>query len=311
MQYRQLGKTNLKLSTVSYGASPLGSVFRNISEKDGIKTVHKALDLGVNYIDVSPYYGATVAETVLGKALKGISRDKYILSTKAGRYGPDFPDFDFSEKRIRQSLTESCNRLGVDNVDILFLHDIEFGNMQQVKDEALPCLQALKDEGHIRYIGVTGYPLKVFSESIEAFDIDCILTYCRHGLHDISLKNIIPSLDEAGVGIINASPTGMGLLTERGAPEWHPGSKALLDASKRAVALCVSQGVDPTALALQYAMNHPSIASTVVGTANPLNIEKNVKWAENALNVELAEQVRRIFADVDCTWSSGYPENQD
>ncbi|MBN25506.1 MAG: aldo/keto reductase [Alteromonadaceae bacterium] len=311
MNYRQLGKTDLKLSQVSYGASPLGSVFRNISEQEGIKTVHSALDLGINYLDVSPYYGDTVAETVLGKALKGISRDKYILSTKAGRYGPDFADFDFSAQRIEASLDESCARLGVNEVDILFLHDIEFADMRQVLEESIPCLLALKKAGRIRYAGVTGYPLKVFSEVISQYEIDCILTYCRYALYDSSLTSIIPKLDEASVGIINASPTGMGLLTERGAPDWHPGNEQLKQASLKAVSLCQPKGVDITALALQFAIDHPSIASTLVGTANPANIAKNVEWASRQADAALVSEIQQIFADVPCTWPSGYEKNQD
>ncbi len=311
MQYRQLGNTNLKLSRLSYGASPLGSVFRNISEQDGIRTVHTALDLGINYIDVSPYYGNTVAETVLGKALKSVPRDKYILSTKAGRYGSDFTDFDFSASRIRESLEESFARLGVDYVDILYLHDIEFGDLQQVFDESIPCLQALRDEGKIGYFGVTGYPLKIFAETINRYQIDCILSYCRYGLHDTSLSTLLPKLDEKNIGIINASPTGMGLLTKRGAPDWHPGTPELLAASKQAVALCDQHGVDPTAIALQFAIDHPSIVSTLVGTANPENIVKNVKWAEQTYDVELTHKIRKIYEGVSCIWPSGYEKNQD
>ena len=311
MQYRQLGKTDLKLSQISYGASPLGSVFRNISEQEGINTVHAAFDLGINYVDVSPYYGNTVAETVLGKALKSVPREKFVLSTKAGRYGAEFADFDFSEKRILSSLDESCARLGVADVDILFLHDIEFADMRQIMDEAIPCLQKLKQAGRVRYIGVTGYPLKVFSDVVAEHDIDCILTYCRYALHDSSLKNIIPQLDSRDVGIINASPTAMGLLTERGAPQWHPASNALKEACLRAKNLCHEQAVDITALALQFAIDHPSIASTLVGTANPKNIVKNVEWAAKQGDKALMEEVQALFTEVPCTWPSGYPENQD
>lgn len=311
MQYKQLGNTDLKLSTLSYGASPLGSVFRSISEAEGIRTVHTAIDLGINYIDVSPYYGATVAEKVLGKALKSVNRDKYVISTKVGRYGPDFADFDFSAERITASLEESLDRLGTDTIDILYLHDIEFANLNQIFDESLPCLESLKKDGKIRYFGVTGYPLKVYEETIKHFNIDCILTYCRYALHDTSLSRLIPTLDEKGVGIINASPTGMGILTERGAPDWHPGSEALIEASRKAKEICIAKGVDITEVALQFAINHPSIISTLVGTANPLNIEKNVQWAESKMNDELAAELLSLFTDIDSVWTSGYEVNND
>lgn len=311
MQYKHLGNTDLKLSTLSYGASPLGSVFRNISETEGIRTVHTAIDLGINYIDVSPYYGATVAEKVLGKALKSVSRDKYVISTKVGRYGPDFADFDFSAERITTSLEESLDRLGTETIDILYLHDIEFADLNQIFEESLPCLQSLKKNGKIRYFGVTGYPLKIYEETVKRFDIDCILTYCRYALHDTSLSKLIPTLDDKNIGIINASPTGMGILTERGAPDWHPGSKALLEASKKATELCKARGVDITEIALQFAINHPSIISTLVGTANPRNIEKNVRWAEKTMDDELVDEILTLFTDVDSVWPSGYEANND
>jgi L-galactose dehydrogenase len=312
MQYNKLGNTDLNVSTLSYGASPLGSVFRNISESEGIRTVHTAVDLGVNLIDVSPYYGDTVAETVLGKALKTVPRDKYILSSKAGRYGSEFKDFDFSEKRIRQSLQESLARLGTDHLDIFLLHDIEFGSFEQVYAEALPCLQKLKAEGAVRYIGVTGYPVKVFEETLKSgLDFDVILTYCRYALHDTKLTSIIPSLKERGIGIINASPTAMGVLTERGAPSWHPGQSEFLAAGKKATELCQKHGVDITQLAMQFATGHQDIASTLVGTANPDNLIKNVNWLAEPINTELAEQVAELFKGIDCTWTSGHPENRD
>src|SRR3954454_6599687 len=105
MLYRPLGRTGLEVSILSYGASPLGSVFRDVDEAEGIRTVHTALDLGINFIDVSPYYGLTRAETLLGKALRGIPRERYYLATKVGRYGED--SFDFSAGRVTRSVDES------------------------------------------------------------------------------------------------------------------------------------------------------------------------------------------------------------
>lgn len=309
MEYNKLGKTDLLLSKLSYGASPLGNVFQNIDESIGIKTVHTALDHGINHIDCSPYYGLTKAETVLGKALKGINRDSYVLSSKAGRYGPNMSDFDMSEKRIRSSLDESLKRLGVDELDIFYLHDIEFVDIDFVLSESLPCLEALKKEGRIRYFGVTGYPIKSFKKVIDNYDIDCILSYCRFALHDNSLTELIPELLKKEIGIINASPTAMGLLTQRGAPEWHPADNQLVDACRKAVALCDKQGVNITELAMQFAVNHDAISSTLVGTANPNNLLKNLEWVENMPNPELIKEVRSLFTNQ--TWISGKLQNND
>nr|WP_067294279.1 aldo/keto reductase [Marinobacterium profundum] len=312
MQYRTLGKTGLEISTLGYGASPLGGVFRDVDASIGIRTVHTALDAGINLIDCSPYYGLTRAETVLGKALKGIERERYFISTKAGRYGAQPSDFDMSAKRIRQSLDESLVRLGVDEVDIFLLHDIEFVDLDIVLHEALPCLERLKAEGRIRAFGVTGYPLRSFAQVIEGFDIDCILTYCRYALHDRSLERLMPQLEARNIGIINGSPTCMGLLTERGAPDWHPADAALRECARRATELCRERGVDITRIALQFAVQHPLIASTLVGTANPDNLLKNLQWIDEPLDQALATELSALFAaQPGAVWPSGLPQNSD
>lgn len=310
MKYNRLGNTDLSLSTLGYGASPLGGVFENIDDREGINTVHTAIDLGINFIDVSPYYGLTKAESVLGKALKSIPRDKYIISTKAGRYGSEVSDFDMSEKRIRQSLDESLSRLGIDEVDILFLHDIEFVSPDIVKNEALPCLQALKQEGKVKHIGVTGYPLKIFQHVTDYASIDCILSYCRYALHDNSLKSILPELQSKGVGVINASPTGMGILTERGAPDWHPASDELKTACQKAFVLCKKANTNLTQLAMQYAVSHPDIVSTLVGTATPQNIISNLDWINQPLDETLLAEIQSIFAPIkSAVWQTGLAIN--
>lgn len=309
MQYQKLGNTSLNVSKLSYGASPLGGVYGDVDQSQATRTVHAALDLGINFIDCSPYYGMTKAETMLGKALKGIPRDQYFLSTKAGRYGPE--DFDMSEQRIRKSLDESLERLGVEEVDVFFLHDIEFVDLDIVLHESLPCMEKLKEEGRIRYYGITGYPLKPFREVIRQFQVDCILSYCRYGLHDTSLASLLDYLDENEVGVVNASPACMGLLTSRGAPDWHPAGSDLRKRAQKAVDFCQAQGVDITQIALQFSAQHSGIPTTLVGTANPAFIAQNVEWINEPLSTELVDEVRSILAGPDSVWSSGLPENND
>src|SRR5436309_11618857 len=135
MKYRELGRTGLKLSVVSYGAASIGNEYGNLDEAQGIRSLHVALDGGVNFIDTSPYYGRTLSEKVLGKAFKEIPRDRFILGTKCGRY--DVSKFDFSAERIVRSVDESLQRMGLDYVDIMQCHDIEFVNMAQIVEETL------------------------------------------------------------------------------------------------------------------------------------------------------------------------------
>src|SRR4051794_16572295 len=197
MIYRTLGKTGLRVSALSYGASPLGSVFRAIDEAEGIRTVHTALDLGINFIDVSPYYGLTRAETVLGRALARVARDRYFLATKVGRYGEN--EFDFSAARVTRSVEESLGRLGIDTIDLIQCHDIEFGDLNQVVEETLPALERLREAGKVRFIGITGYPLRIFREVLERRPVDTILSYCRYTLNDRSLEQMLPYLGARGV----------------------------------------------------------------------------------------------------------------
>ncbi|HEX2619548.1 MAG TPA: aldo/keto reductase, partial [Phototrophicaceae bacterium] len=212
MEYRPLGKTDLNVSVLGFGASPLGGAFGAIDETEGIRSVHRALDLGINFIDVSPYYGVTRAEHVLGQALKTIPRDKYVLATKVGRYNTDA--FDFSASRVTTSIDESLTRLNVDMIDLIQCHDIEFGSIDQIIHETIPALRRAQQSGKVRYVGISGLPLKIFQMVLSRTEVDTVLSYCHYTLNDTSLANLIPWLKTRQVGVINASPLGMGLLTE-------------------------------------------------------------------------------------------------
>jgi L-galactose dehydrogenase len=307
MKYRKLGKTELDVSVLSLGASSLGSVFRETEERESIRTVHEAVDLGINLIDVSPYYGLTKAETVLGKALTEIPRDKYYLSTKAGRYGVD--EFDFSRDRILRSVDESLERLHTDYVDILYLHDIEFVPEAIILEEALPALQVLKEQGKIRFSGICGLPLPLFQSLLPRIDVDSIISYCHYALNDTSLLGILPLLEERGIGLVNASPLSMGLLSARGAPEWHPAGNEMKEACKAAADYCIQHRADISKLAIQFSTENEQIPTTLVSSANPDNIRRNIRWTEEEMDPELLEAVQRILLPIkDKTWPSGRPE---
>ncbi|MBC8079793.1 MAG: aldo/keto reductase [Gorillibacterium sp.] len=307
MQYRTLGSTGLQVSALSYGASSLGSVFRAVNEEEGIRTVHAALDLGINYIDVSPYYGLTKAETLLGQALRTVPRDRYLLSTKAGRYGEN--QFDFSASRIRSSLDESLLRLGVDYVDLLFLHDIEFVSSDIIFEEAIPTLQALKQEGKIRFSGISGLPLDTFTHILDNAHVDAILSYCHYSLNDTSLLDMLSYLKQKGVSLVNASPLSMGLLNGKPLPEWHPATDQMRLICKRAADHCAERGKDLAKLAVQYSVQDERIPTTLVSTANPDNIAKNAKWLDKPIDQELLSEVLDILQPIhNMSWKSGLPE---
>lgn len=307
MRYRKLGQTGLDVSVLSYGASSLGSVFKEINESEGIKSVHAAVDQGINLIDVSPYYGLTKAETVLGQALKDLPRDKYYLSTKAGRYSDN--EFDFSRDRIIKSLEESLRRLGTDYVDILLLHDIEFGSYNQVLEEGIPALKELKKQGKIRFYGVSGLPLTIFDKVLSKADLDVVLSYCHYSLNDTSLLSKVPLLKENQVALINASPLSMGLLSSGEIASWHPADEEIKQVCKIAAKFCEENGHDLAKLAIQYSVQNELIPTTLVSTANVNKITKNIKWVEEPINKEILEPVLDILKPIhNKTWKSGTKE---
>jgi aryl-alcohol dehydrogenase-like predicted oxidoreductase len=306
MKYRQLGNTGLNVSSLSFGASSLGSVFRQTDDAEGIRAVHAALDAGINLIDVSPYYGATKAETVLGQAIAETARDRFYLSTKAGRYGEN--TFDFSAARIASSLEESLRRLRTDYVDMLFLHDIEFAEPAIILEEAIPTLYRLKEQGKIRFAGICGLPLALFEEMLPQAKIDVIISYCHYSLNDTTLLGLLPLLESLGVGLVNASPLSMGLLSTRGAPDWHLADPELKAACMKAAELVAERGEDIAKLAVQYSTSNERIPTTLVSTANPVNIARNAAWTDEPMDEELLAEVLELLKPVQGrTWESGLP----
>ena len=307
MVYNEIGKTGMRVSALSFGASSLGGVFHGIREEEGIRAVHVAVDNGINFIDVSPYYGHLKAEMVLGKALREIPRDKYYLSTKVGRYGKDGVNmWDYSAERVTRSVYESMERLGIDYIDLINVHDIEFqaalpGGLQKVVDETLPALVKLRDEGVVRHVGITDLQPEnlqwVVDHSPEG-TVESILCFCHYSLNDDMLTDYLDYFEERGIGVINASPFSMGLLSSRGAPDWHPAPESLRDACKRAAEYCAAQGYPIEELAIQFAVSlSPRIATTLFSSASPENVLRSISYVEKPIDWQLVEKVKEIIGD--------------
>ena len=292
----------MKVSNLSFGASSLGGVFHSIKENDGIEAVITAVENGINFIDVSPYYGHLKAETVLGKALKLIPRDKYYLSTKVGRYGKDGVNYwDYSAKRATESVYESMERLNVDYIDLINVHDIEFTDLQKVAEETLPALVELKKKGIVGHVGITDLQpenLKWVIEHSEEGTVESVLNFCHYCLNDELLVDFLDFFEERGIGVINASPLSMGLLSERGAPDWHPAPEALKEACTRAAQYCKEKGYPIEKLAVQYSTSlNPRIATTLFSSANPQNVLKNIQFVNEAMDAQLVKEVKAIIGD--------------
>lgn len=309
MQYRELGKTGMKVSTIGFGASSLGGVFHDFDEKRGIDAVFTAIDEGINIIDVSPYYGYYKAETVLGKALKDIPRDKFFLSTKVGRYGEDGHNtWDYSAKRAKESVYESMERLHLDYIDIINVHDIEFADLNQVANETIPALVELKEKGVVKHVGCTDLQLenlKWIIEHVPEGTIESVMNFCHFCLNDDKLLDFLDFFEEHHVGVLNASPFSMGLLTQRGTPDWHPAPQPLKDACKRAVEFCSESDYPIEKLAMQYSTSEPRITTTIFSTTRPENLKQNIDYANAPIDWEMVKKVKEIIGDQQrVSWSN-------
>lgn len=306
MNYQEIGHTGMKVSSLSFGASSLGGVFHDIDEGKAIEAVFAAIEGGMNFIDVSPYYGHYKAEIVLGKALKQIPRDKYYLSTKVGRYGKDGVNtWDYSGQRAKDSIFESMERLNIDHIDLINVHDIEFqsnlpGGLDKVCNETLPALCEMRDKGVVSHVGITDLQpenLKYVIENVPAGTVESVLCFCHYSLNDELLNDYFDFFEQHQIGIINASPLSMGLLGTRGVPDWHPAPKALVEACAKAVAHCNAKGYPAEKLAIQYAISNPRIATTLFSSANPDNVRKNLAYAAEPIDWELVKEVQEIIGD--------------
>lgn len=309
MEHRVLGKTGLRLPILSFGASSLGQEFRPVRIDEALRSVRVALDCGLNFIDTSPFYGRGMSEVLLGVALRDVPRDSYTLCTKLGRY--DLRHFDFSARRVEESVDVSLHRLGTDHLDIVLCHDIEFVPMQQIMDETLPALRAIQKQGKVRFVGFSGYPQKIFRWVCERAEVDCVLSYNQYTLQNTRFADeTVPYLKARGVGIMSAGPFSARLLTNAPLPAWLKEPDDVKAAARKAAELCSREGSDIAKLALQFSCSNPDITTTIAGSANPGNIQKWARWIAEPIDHNLLQQVQRIFEPVkNIGHQEGLPEN--
>ncbi len=311
MQTRPLGQTGIDLPILSFGASSLGAEFRSISLDEAMLSTKTAIDLGMNFIDTSPFYGRGMSEIMLGLGLKGIPRESYRLGSKLGRYSD--VHFDFSAKRVEESAHISLQRLKTDHLDIMLLHDVEFVPLEQIWTETLPALIKLKEQGKVRAIGFSCYPLKTFNTVLDHIEdeIDCVLSYNRYTLQNTSFATeLLPRLKTKNIGAMNAGPFSARLLANAELPEWLKEPEEVKQAARDAAKLCADNGVDIAQLAIQFSCENPKIATTVAGSANPANIKKWAEWLAAPIDRDLMNRVIELFEPVkDIGHAEGLPEN--
>jgi len=310
MQTRPLGNTGLELPVLSFGASSLGAEFRNIDINEAMRCVRVALDLGMNFIDTSPFYGRGMSEVLLGVALQGVPRDSYLLGTKLGRYSGT--RFDFSARRVIESVEISLERMKVDYLDICLCHDIEFVDMKQIVEETIPQMRVLQKKGMIRHIGISGYPMNIFKYVLGQTDLDVILSYNHYTLQNTMLADLVPFLKSKGVGIMNAAPFSARLLTNTELPKWHKATPLVRETARKAAQHCQSKAVDIAQLALQFSIANPDMTTCIVGSANPKNVQLWADWAAQPINAQLVKEVQEILKPIhNWFYIEGRAENND
>lgn len=296
-------------------------MFGEIDKEEAIAAVHEAFKLGINFFDTSPYYGDTESEKVLGEALQRLPRTEIVIATKVGQYGNK--EFDYSADRVTLSVHESLHRLQTSYIDLIQCHDMEFVDLDQVVNETLPALHRLKESGLVRHVGITGLPLKIFTTVLDKAPpglVDTVLSYCHYCLNDTSLEDIMDYLEGKQVGVINASPLSMGLLSPLGPAHWHPAPAQLRDLCGQSVQHAAERGTSLPRLALKFAVRNPRIATTLVGMSTRQQVTTNADAVMAALGVipdpqaqledQVTSEVEAILAPVkNLTWPSGRPEN--
>lgn len=310
MQLRPLTGTDLQLSVLGFGASSIGQEFRQVDLGEALRSVEVALDGGVNYIDTAAYYGRGMSELLLGRILPGLPRESFVLSTKLGRYAPQH--FDFSARRVAESVDLSLERMRLEHLDIVFCHDIEFVDMRQIVDETLPALRQQVAAGKVRYIGVSGYPMKMFRYILEHAEVDVILTYNHYTLQNDMALELLPICEQKNVGVINAAPFSARLLSDAPLPVWHKATPEVREVAQAAAEHCRRRGTEIAKLALQYSLAHPGFASCVTGSANPERVRQWLQWIEEPLDEELVHEVKQILKPIhNWVYCEGRPENND
>ncbi|MGC6447906.1 MAG: aldo/keto reductase [Rubripirellula sp.] len=310
MQKRPLHGTGLELSVLGFGASSIGAEFRPIDVGEALRCVNIALERGMNYIDTAAYYGRGMSEVMLGRVLPQIPRDSYILSSKLGRYAPQH--FDFSAKRVAESVDISLERMQIDHIDIMFCHDIEFVDLDQVVNETIPALREQVEKGKVRFIGVSGYPMKIFTEMLSRSDLDVVLTYNHYTLQNDMALSLIEPCREQNVGLINAAPFSARLLTNLELPVWHKATDEVREIAAKAASHVRDRGSDIAKLALQYSVANEDFSSCVTGSANPDRVNQWCDWLEEPMDEELVSEVKEILKPIhNWVYVEGRPENND
>ena len=308
----ELGRTGLQVTRLGLGTAPLGGLYEPVAEQDAVRTVERAYELGLRFFDTAPLYGTGLAERRLGQALRQYPRDSFVLATKVGRLlragAPPEPGqvyqgtpedvqpvFDFSAEGVQASFRESLDRLGLDRVDVLHIHDPD-EHYEQALTQSYPELARLRREGTIRAVGAGMNQPEMPARFLRAAAFDCFLLAGRYTLLDQSgLDELLPFALQRGASIVAGGVFNSGILADP-RPGAHyayaPAPPEILARAQRLQAVCRNQGVPLAAAAIQFPLGHRAVASVVIGARSPSEMDEDVALFETEIPGDLWQELR-------------------
>jgi len=299
LDVRSLAKRSLRLSELSLGCAQLGNLYQSITDEQARATVDASWNQGIRYFDTAPHYGLGLSERRLGNALAGRPRSEYLVSTKVGRLlesqnshgerddgGFDVPAdyrrvWDFSRDGILRSLEQSLERLGLDHVDIVYLHDPD-DHRQEVFDTAYPALEELRAQGVVSAIGAGMNQVGMLSDFAEHTDMDIFMLAGRYTLlEQTALDDLLPLCEQRRIGVVAAGVFNSGLLSRARPPDdakydYGDAPRELIDRARRMADICERHGTSLPTVALAFPLAHPSVVSVCVGARSPEQVIGNL-----------------------------------
>jgi D-threo-aldose 1-dehydrogenase len=294
---RQIGRTNLSVTRLGFGSAEIGGLYSPVTDEAAEAIVDHAWDLGIRYFDVAPLYGSGAAETRLGRALRRYPRDAFTLSTKVGRLiQPDgSASFDYSRAGIQRSIEASLERLGLDRIDILFIHDPD-DHWESAISEAYQTLAELREGGVVGAIGAGMNQAEMLARFARELDIDVLLCAGRYTLLDQrALDELLPACLERSVSVVIGGVMNSGLLANPD-PSSHfnygPVPAEWLDRALRLKAVCDRHDVPLRAAAIQFPLAHPAVATIAAGVRTPAHLDEYPAFMRALLPSELWADLR-------------------
>ncbi len=307
----RLGRSDVAVTALGFGGAALGNLYVPVSEPVAAATIDRALAAGIAHFDTAPYYGYGLSEERLGRALSGVDRAAYTLSTKVGRLliprdggarnDQGFidanrfdPVFDYSYDGVMRSFESSLERLGVDRIDVLLMHDIgalthgaepHRGIFDVAMQSGLRAMRELRDSGVVGAIGLGVNECEVCIEALECVELDCLLLAGRYTLlEQRALEGLLPLAEERSASLIVGAPFNSGILVEAAAGNRHfdygDAPAAVVERVERMREICSEHGVPLPAAALQFPLLHPAVACVIPGMRDAEEVDANVRWME-------------------------------